>query len=345
MPDTRRGLDHVSPSIEPAIARFARLSRVGQMRVLAEILTTRSTELARACDGVIRIGMGQRRRRDTNRRASIDKRAPLCVLFMVAKKWRTRVSCERAGAIPRHLLAYATIRGVRRLVAVPTDVDAHWLERPRAHEAIQARTDGSGAGENGEVCCVVRASTGARFGISPRHVLSMGDFARVSRDYVVEAGERIGVVVDTRGPSTGEDIMDAQLFRITRPAAALPRFAGRIDASDIPRNVRHTAPSLAPSARNAECRGLWRSGLDVTLDPATEWMFAGELLEVELSAPTSAGDSGSAVTTRESPPRLVGMHIGRSTKMSKVSICVPAWRLLDSTRYEGPQRNVAWRLE
>src|SRR5262249_16917719 len=132
-----------SPGIDDAVARYARLSRPKQMRVLLEMMDTRSVELARAYEGVVRIGIGQRRRRDAKGKPRLEAKDPVCVWFMVTRKWSRRASTRRAGAIPKHLLAYAEIRGAHRLVAVPTDVDAHWLKGALPHASIEARIDGS----------------------------------------------------------------------------------------------------------------------------------------------------------------------------------------------------------
>jgi hypothetical protein len=334
-------------AMDAAIARYAKLSRRNQMRVLMEILETRSFELAHAYAGVVRLGIGQRRRRTKSGRAEIQRGEPLCVLFMVERKWPRGSRSDRDGAIPRYLTAYAEVRGQRRLVAVPTDIDPHWLRKARAHTAIDVGVGGAGSTVAGSVCCVIRSSRSPsrKFGISCRHVLSSGTFAADPSDFVLQDGTRIGAVVATRGASQGPHVMDAQLFRITRANADLPRHKGSVQADvQCPCPIRHNGPSLNGGPRNGEYRAHWQAAASGS-PPPDEWMFVGELLEVDLNAETQDGDSGSSVVTREAEPRLLGMHIGRSDEHANVSVCIPAWRFLDPAEYENVPSGAVWTLE
>jgi len=335
-------------SLEAAAARFIALSHKKQMQILCELIETRSAELEMAYPNVVRLGIGRRRRRDSKGRSRIRENEPACVLFMVKKKWPRRST--RDGAIPPCLLTYTQIRGRRQLVAVPTDVDAAvWLLKARANANIFASVDGAQAFEKGAFCCALKSSNGnAVFGVSCRHVLSFGAFAGESCDFVKQGDVRIGRVKDIRGPSSGDDVMDAQLFLLTGDDVDIPRYRGIVsDVSSVPIQLTHGAPSLDEASRSCSFRGLWQRPKGMTLTD-DNWMFSGELVEVDLpgKAPIP-GDSGSPIATCEQQGRLVGMHIGIAVSdnvAGAVSICIPAWRLIDPYNYEGAPANAVWSV-
>ena len=335
-------------SMKVASARFAALSHKQQMRILCELIETRSAELELAYPNVVRLGIGRRRQRDSNGLSKIRDQEPACVLFMVKRKWSR--NSKREGRIPTYLLTYTHIRGKRQLVAAPTDVDAaSWLLKARANANIFASIDGAQTSEEGAFCCAIKNSSGNTvFGMSCRHVLSFGAFADESSDFVEQNEVRIGQIKDIRGPSRGANVMDAQLFLITGGDADIPRFSGTVnDVASIPISLTHGAPSLDDASRSCSFRGLWQRPKRITLT-ADNWMFAGELVEVDLPGKsTIAGDSGSPIATCGQQRKLVGMHIGiaRSAGVDGVaSICIPAWRLMDPHNYEGAPANAAWSV-
>ena len=340
----------IAPHVAEALARYRALSQARQLQVLSELLETRAHELMLAYDGVIRVGLGWRRRRDRRGHGTVCWHEIPGVLFMVKRKWR-KGSAERPGKIPRHLLAYATnARGKRVLVAVPTDVDsAAWMNTARAEAGIRAYPANSLIINNGEVCTVVQRSDqpGTRYGLSCRHVLSFGVLAAFSCDGVSDADSRIGSVTGNRGANSGPNPLDAQLFRITDAAAALPshtKFARSEAEVRIP--LRHHAPSLDDASSKVSYRGLWKASADSSID-AKSWMFGGELLEIDLPGDrTQPGESGSPVTSMDNRT-LIGMHIGSANSKHVngfVSICVPAWRLMEAKNFSNVPAGVAWRL-
>jgi hypothetical protein len=348
MATTRRR--KIDPLVAEALDRYRALSQTRQLQLLSELLETRVHELLRAYDGVVRVGLGWRRRRDRRGHGSICWHDTPCVLFMVKRKWR-KGSAERPGKIPRHLLAYATnARGKRVLVAVPTDVDAAaWMHSARAEAGIRAYPGNSLVINNGEVCTVLKRSDqpGNRYGLSCRHVLSFGLLASFSCEGVSDADSRIGDVTANRGANSGQHPLDAQVFRITDATASLPGHAkfARSEA-DVRIPLRHHAPSLDDASSRVSYRGLWKAGQDSSVDNKS-WMFGGELLEIDLPGTrTAPGESGSAVTSMDNRT-LIGMHIGSANSKHVngfVSICVPAWRLMDAQNFLGMPAGASWRL-
>jgi hypothetical protein len=341
----------LDPQVAAAHARYRALSRTRQLQLLSELLETRAHELMRAYHGVTRIGLGWRRQRDHRGHGIVCWHETPCVLFMVKRKWRRGSNPSHAGRIPSHLLAYAsTARGKRVLVAVPTDVDSSaWMNSARAEAGIHAFPSNGSLVNDGVVCTVLRRSDqpDKRYALSCRHVLSFGILASFPCDGVKDDTARIGDVTSIAGANSGPQPLDAQVFLVTDANASLPthaKFATSEAGVRIP--LRHHAPSLDDASSQVSYRGLWKPSLEANVD-VESWMFAGELLEIDLpAARTQRGDSGSAVTSLDGRT-LVGMHIGSAQSKQVdgfVSICVPAWRLMAAKSFQGMPGSVAWRL-
>ena len=97
------------------------LTRPEQLRLAHEAATTRSAELRLAYPGLISVGSGFRTRRSVAGGQPVLTREP-CVIFVVAKKWKTTGRPGDPRRLPTHLLAVAGPDGQRMLCALPTDV-------------------------------------------------------------------------------------------------------------------------------------------------------------------------------------------------------------------------------
>src|SRR5215470_7097275 len=107
--------------IEAAARRYSRSSRKVQQRILGELVATRSAELAQAYPNTLRLGIGVRRRRNHKGVNCSHADEPLCIVFMVARKWPDSRRRKRGGIPSLVLTISVDLRGRARLFAVPTD--------------------------------------------------------------------------------------------------------------------------------------------------------------------------------------------------------------------------------
>ena len=157
--------------MDAAIARFAGLADIAQQMSLAlEIASTRQAELTIAYRNVVSVAAGFRQHGDAQ--LTLEP----CVIFVVRKKWLARRRVQQA--LPRHLLTYADLGGVRKVVAVPTDVQVEPLYlhiRPQGASAVTV--DNGNERGTGALTCMVELSGGdaepRRMLMSALHVLSI----------------------------------------------------------------------------------------------------------------------------------------------------------------------------
>ena len=160
-----------------------RLTRPEQLRLAHEAATTRSAELRLAYPGLISVGSGFRTRRMAAGGQPLLTREP-CVIFVVAKKWKTVGRPSDPRRLPTHLLAAAGPDEQRMLCAIPTDVRplSHYgRPRPKATGGdvpmpfgVLVERTGDRALVRGVATCGVQRPglPNAVFAMSCRHVLS-----------------------------------------------------------------------------------------------------------------------------------------------------------------------------
>ncbi len=178
----RRPVDETSHA--DAVRNFRRrLTRTQQLRLAHEAATTRSAELRLAYPGLVSVGSGFRMRcAESGGRPVLTREA--CVIFVVARKWRTTGRPADPRRLPAHLMAAAGTEEQRILCAIPTDVRPLALygrPQPRASFSEVPMPFGvlvQAPGSEDDVCGVVTCGVqrpgqpGTVFAMSCRHVLS-----------------------------------------------------------------------------------------------------------------------------------------------------------------------------
>ncbi len=332
-----------------AQTRFQSLSRRRQVRLIAELLLTRSEELLRAYPALLSIGQGFRRRRQAGGNGvgeivTTDR----CVLFLVRRKWKRGGSPKRR--LPSHLYCHDVIAGRRTLLAIPTDVsEARDL---RAHAGLQA-IDVAELADHGVLTCLVDCQLEdggiVRRALSCRHVLSLTGIRSPEpvKLPVSLNGHRIGETLPVRGPLDQNQpaSFDAQIMDIHDPVSigdclwttrwprGHARHAGEFEASmwlQLPR---------ADGTVRVKYRGVWPV-MRVSYGSGAGSFDAnvGPLLELELvgAQTTRPGDSGSPLVIGFAKPKLAGMHIAGDPDDGQgraLSYCIPAYALLDPRNY------------
>ena len=160
-----------------ACAIFAvELTSREQIRLIREVIDTREELFLRAWPAVVALGYGRRRRR-----AGDDPEVPVdptpCLTFVVET---ADSGPDPAADLPAFVFAYATVSGIRRLCAIPTDIDprvpddAFELNDGADPSRIAVDTAGNGILADGVVTCAFTRShfPGRIFAMSCRHVLS-----------------------------------------------------------------------------------------------------------------------------------------------------------------------------
>ena len=146
---------------EAAVRVFTtELSSHEQMALVREIFETRSAELCRAYRNLVDVTYGFRSRRTADGGRELV-RTP-CITFIVDKKWESERGTQRDQRLPRHLYAYWTVGGVRKLCAVPTDVeeakDYAGIEPALGPSSILVRSDSGTTLESGAICVAFERS-------------------------------------------------------------------------------------------------------------------------------------------------------------------------------------------
>jgi hypothetical protein len=154
-----------------------------KLELAREIAETRGAELTLAYRNVVMVASGFKQCTQAGEETLV--RTP-CVIFVVRRKWEKSASdAADPQHLPYHLLAYATWKGRRLLVAVPTDVQIETrFAKAIAHSehAICARPQAH-ADEYGTITAIVDvrvAGEVSRYGLTAMHVLS--------RDFAVNGG-------------------------------------------------------------------------------------------------------------------------------------------------------------
>ncbi|WP_049974441.1 glycoside hydrolase family 19 protein [Azospirillum sp. B4] len=345
--------EHPAPAAEQA---FAALPLTLQRRLTAEIVVTRGAELRRAYKDVKAVAAGFRTRQHHGQRVVTDEP---CVVFVLRKK-RSLEELEPQRPLPRHLLAYAELDGVRRLCAVPTDIDeAPKRRRVSLHASIDVRPADGGEVLHGSLACAIERELepGVPYLVSCRHVFGHPTwYEETAASSVISLPGRDEPIAEADGlffGRLGDGLVscDVQLGRIMDPAGCREALGHAVfddhcreehdivatrlfilsTSGAIPVDFKHVLrdePGNSLDYLVAGCNRIVHASL-------IEMQYAGE--------PAGRGDSGSAIATRADGGLLVGMFIANSED-KKLAYAVPAWDLLKPGNYDPDSADETWRL-
>lgn len=325
----------------PAYAAFLGLPRAEQMELVEELVATRRGEIVRAYADVISVSEGHRVTGDAatgSRRVEPE----VCVTVVVKKKWRKDAPGPPGRRVPEYLFAYWGAGGQRTLCAVRTDVaDGQRLGRIRPQGQIRAEADGQRV--NGVVACAITRDddTDTVFAIGCRHVFGMGLVLDPAEHYAAEIrlvadGGEVGRATPLAGRlGNGPELsFDSHLARVLEHDTLRTALDGILPAvpvreGDLRSDVvywMHTPHGVL----RVQYVGPYRDRVWYA-DHLPDIRHA-ELARFQvLAASTVKGDSGAPVTTDSDGGALVGMHIAGN---SGDSLVIPAWQLLDASRYD-----------
>jgi hypothetical protein len=92
----------------------------------------------------------------------------------------------------------------------------------------------------------------------------------------------------------------------------------------------------------ARFRGFFHTSIDYELPNARDVIHESLILS-ELAKPTEVGQSGSPLVSRDGRGLFIGMHIaGKFEGNLALGYAIPAWHLLDPTRYGIPAGAERW---
>jgi hypothetical protein len=343
---------------DEAVARkvfLHELSRADQLVLVRELVDTRSAELCRAYPNVIDVAIGykSKRQKKTGRRCLV--RIP-CVIFIVKHKWVRASEEDKDEKLPAHLFAYWRVRGKRKRCAIPTDVDdasIHIGFKPQA-PGDRILVTGNGKKTFGTVTCGVHRSVfGNRpFAVSCRHVFSL------SKDLHPQEVFDASIVLSTNGRVVGESIdikgrlddapllsHDAQLACV-KDMTALREALGDLKLSDWARSENDVPDEYDLVVRGSRIKAKFRDFVQTSIDykrPRARAVIHERLILSQLAVATQVGESGSPLLSRDGG-LFVGMHIAGKVddEEGPLGLAIPAWHLLDPTRYGVPPGEERW---
>ncbi len=322
------------------------LSRADQLRLVQELVETRGAELCRAYRNVIDVAIGYKwkRQKRTGRRRLV--RIP-SVIFVVKHKWVRASEENEEEMLPTHLFAYWRVRGKRKRCAVPTDVDdasIHAGFKPQAlGDQILAKSDGEES--LGSVTCAMhRSAFGDRpFAISCRHVFSLSkifhpdDVLGASVD-LASSGLNLGNTINVKGRlGDGPRLSHDAQIAIVKDLEALRQTLGSVKILDWARSEEDVPAEydvcVVGKRIRAKLRGFFQPSIDYSMPRARD-VIHESLIFSELESRTRMGQSGSPLISSDDRGLLIGMHIaGKFENNLAFGHAIPAWHLLDPTRY------------
>jgi glycosyl hydrolase family 19 (putative chitinase) len=331
-------------------------------RLTVEIATTRGAELRRAYPAVKSVAAGFRLRRTVRGRCEITDEP--CVVFIVHRK-RPLADVASRNRLPRHLLCYVEAAGVRRLCAVPTDVD-EVAARGRIvlqSRRIEVRPSGGGDALPGTLACAIarELEPGVAYLVSCRHVLGYPSWdKKIAADSTVALPGNANPIAKADRLfvgriSDGTISCDVQLAQVIDPEGCRAALGDTVFADYC--HEEHeivekelfilTARGPIPVHLNQVLRDDPHNALDYGVEGAHKIVHA-RLVETLFADPaqrTEDGDSGSPVATRPDGGILVGLHIAVSTKNDGPrAYAVPAWDMLTPQNYDRDAVGETWRL-
>jgi hypothetical protein len=362
-------LDHTPGDIADAQRLFQSLAMEEKAVLLQELVNTRAVELCRAYSAVIAVAFGFRRRQDVETgRHQIEQEA--CVKLLVKRKWRSGVHNPKQE-LPKHLFAYWTIDGARRLCAIPIDVEdsrIHAAARPHAPESVTVST-GSPPVASGALTCVIERSSkhDELYVMSCKHVfsptLSSTPNFHVAQVRIENDGQSVATTVNIAGilSPAARRSLDSQLAKVENPAGLRTALSGvQIDGYVRSQGEAMSAarlwvvtPTRGPIRARINAFRHEEHSINYGVDGETEDIRHAEIIELQTDNPTRGGDSGSPILTKENGGLLVGMLIAgppdtvSETATGTLSYAIPAWHILDPKRYvnaEPEAREETWEI-
>ena len=352
--------------IDEAVRVFqTELSLSEQLALIEEQVKTRSVELCRAYKNVVDVYFGFR-----NKRAKRARKKPRnqivrepCVTFVVKKKWARNARVESDEVLPKHLFAYWTVAGRRKLCAIPTDVDdaSDYAQiRPDADvHQIEVVDSVHGVKGPGAITCAIQRSLFPEktYMVSCRHVFSLSKKLHPTEIPGADVQDK-----DAQGQAVGKTLsitghlgnsgtsLDAQLAEMT-DSEQLEKALGNVKLSgfarshdDVPKDREYFV--LTPDgAISAEFFKVGHPAIDYGM-PGIDDVKHRELIISKLSSPTKGGHSGSPITTRNDGGLLIGMHIGskQTPDGSRASVSIPAWDFMSAEHFDGADPSERWTV-
>ena len=360
--------DDLTPArLRQAKRVWSSLEVLDQIRLLREVVESRSKEFRLAYRGVVWVHFGYRTRR---RQLRYRVRRELVLKFVVKKKWPKALDHERA--VPPYILAFAgAAPGKRELCAIPTDVTPIRFFKSYSHAAAIIATFDSSSRTLGNLACRITSSVlGAPHVISCAHVfgasaLSGGAWptgaavaeGRMNGEQMEVLSPPVASVSNIRGPMIENGgSFDAALAEVTNPAGIDQLLSPGLAAFAPDANAIVAACDCTIQTVRA---GKIRARVVMELPPSKQeptQYFSGlrtrqNVLVFKLLCDKCCleGDSGSPVTSSDGLT-LFGMHFaGLSApnehgETENRAYMIPAYELLSSDNYSNISKNLTFTL-
>jgi len=318
--------------------------------LLEEIVQSRHEELRRAYPDLLAVGYGLRTKtaRKKRRRVKTD----LAIKFMVEKKWAPNSKLHQSPrALPKYLLAYASIGTTRVLCRIPTDVDerrSYLGCGPQTGPQLVAVSsdDSRQPPERGSIACIARVpgDTTNTYAVSAAHLFDLTEqlWPNIPNNVLVTvpgSNAVLAAVSDFAGllrPAEQGLSFDAALATVSDEATLFGMLG-----STLPSTAASSASDIPPSYLISTSHGL------LSATKAATWLASDQVLRysipgggvvrvqhsvlVESDAETQPGDSGSPVISADGT-KLLGMNIWGG---QGISFMIPAYSLLATENYSG----------
>ena len=362
-------------SLAQAQRNFKRgLNRSAQLQLAHEVAMCQGPTLVGAYTNLLSVGSGYRTRRSADTGVPALLREP-CVSFLVRRKWPTAGRPGHPQALPKHLLAFASVQGQRLLCAVPTDVQPRSEHgKPVPHNSVETLPFGIFVDQaqskkfvTGVAACAVRrpAKPGTTFLLGCRHVLSRTELDTDPDQTHLpvllgnEDRSALGQTTAVRGPlDAGPDAgFDAQLAVVEQSAALRGALGGLVfdsatsyvqDPSEMDKipGFYVATGRLGDDGRRLLVWVTYRNTvrnfkMDYPRGDGSNVTVRHDLvLFGEPAEPLTFGDSGAPAVRLRRGQQLVGMYIGGEDGRAFV---IPAWQLMHPANY-GLPAEAQWSL-
>lgn len=251
-----------------------------------------------------------------------------CLRVLVRRKWTSRA--RRPGSVPTHLATYVRIRGRRRRVLVPCDVEPMAATRLHAGGSACHSSDGTRS-VTGTACCVLRLDgSAATYVMGCNHVLGLtlrgppvrSQFSGVR---ISIAGRDVGHLYDYASPAFYDaalGLLTSQLSPLVDDGGTLRRLSGNATGlRDIPATYRILRSTGTPAIARYHTIAPWEQcGYG---GGATCYRFRHVLFSEYLEGFADIGDSGAPLV--DAAGYLIGMHFGGNARFS---VAFPIYELL-----------------
>ena len=349
--------------VRPAKAAFNKLSRPDQLDLLGELVEVRSADLCRVYLNVVEVSIGYKLRYNKLTGKYRIGRIP-CVTFLVKKKWSAGAEVNRRQELPKHLFIYARSGRKHQLCAVETDVvDAceYSAVGPQAKQIV-VRPEGKRQPYSaiGVITCTVKKTKKSAdlYALGCRHVFGISNsngsgffYAEVR---IKENGAFIGTTVGLRGnlEDNLEFSLDTQACGVRNPNALWAALRN-VKLTGYARNNDKVPDSYWIHVANGPPVKARRVSPVPKVHFRLHYKNIGMVVHeqvIEARSVTRPGDSGAPCTTRSTGGVLLGMHFAGPVQPENQPpvegkvFMIPAWHLLDRSRYQGGGANKLWEL-